>query len=112
MLAQVHAGVGRARRGEVLSGSTLVRGEAVDHFVRATTARMDDAEDRLDPLDPRRRFDMVFTTIAARLETVVRLPVEDAGRQLVALAEETLAPAWTDFPHAAIAAIRDHFAWS
>lgn len=111
MLTQVHSGVGRARRGEVLSGSKLVRGEAVDHLLRAAEARLPGDITRLDALDPRRRFELVFDEFGARLEEALRLSVEEAAKSIIGLAEENLAPGWADFPHAGLAVIREHFGW-
>lgn len=112
MLTQIHSGVGRARRGEVLSGSKLVRGEAVDHLLRAAAARSTADTTRLDALDPRRRFDLAFESFGAQLEDAVRLSVEDAAREIASLAEIQLSTGWHDFPHAGLATIREHFGWS
>jgi hypothetical protein len=112
MLTQIHSGVGRARRGETLSGSGLVRFEAVGHAARAFAARLGDRSNVLDPLDPRRRFDAVYPEIGAELERAARLPVEDCARALVDLAEAHLAPGWTDFPHEGVSAVRSRFDWS
>ena len=106
MLTQLLSGVGRGRRGETLSASGLVRFEAVNHLARALAARVSGDTARLDPLDPRRRFDLVHPELGARLETAIRLPVEDAARALLDFAEEQLAPGWTEFPHTGVAAVR------
>lgn len=111
MITQVHSGVGRARRGEVLSASGLVRYEAINHLLRALAARLPLEIDRLDPLDPRRRFDFVHPELAGRLEQAVLLPVEDAARAILDLAEERLAPGWDDFPHAGLTAVRERMGW-
>lgn len=111
MLTQVHGGVSRARRGEVLSGSGLVLGEAVDHLLRAAAARLTGDVARLDPLDPRRRFELVFPHFADRLGTALLLPPEDAAKEIVLLAEDELAPGWSEFPHAGLATVRERFGW-
>jgi hypothetical protein len=111
MLTQIHSGVGRTRRGEKLSGSGLVRFEAVNHLARALAARLPGDTTRLDPLDPRRRFDHVHPELGARLEAATRLPVEETARALIDLAEEHLAPGWDEFPHAGVAAIRARMGW-
>ena len=112
MLTQIHSGVGRARRGETLSGSGLVRFEAVNHLARALAARLSGDPARLDPLDPRRRFDLVYPELGLRLEEACRLPTEDAARALIDLAEERLAPGWEAFPHAGVAAVRAKLGWT
>lgn len=111
MLTQIHSGVSRVRRGEKLSGSQLVRGEAIDHFLRVATVRWAADATGLDALDPRRRFEQVFGNVGARLEAAIRLPVENAAREACDLAEECLAPGWPGFPHAGLATIRQHFGW-
>jgi hypothetical protein len=112
MLTQIHSGVGRTRRGETLSGSGLVRFEAANHLARALAARLGGDTARLDPLDPRRRFDLVYPDLGLRLEEACRLPIEGAGRALVDLAEEQLAPGWEAFPHAGVTAVRAKMGWS
>jgi len=112
MLTQLHSGVGRARRGETLSGSGLVRGEAVSHFARAAAARLSPEAAGLDELDPRRRFDGAYPQLGKRLEEAVRHDIEAAARALVALAEEVLSPGWPQFPFEGVAAVRLTFGWS
>lgn len=112
MITQIHAGVCRARRGEQLSGSSLVRGEAVDHFLRAAAARLARDTTLLDPLDPHRRFEIVFPALGSLLENAMQRPVEEAARQLVNAAAEQLATDWEEFPHAALAAVRKRFEWN
>lgn len=112
MLTQIHSGVGRIRRGETLSGSGLVRFEAVNHLARALAVRIPGDAARLDPLDPRRRFDLVHPGLGARLEAASRLPIEEAARALIDLGEEQLAPGWEAFPHAGVAAVRTRMGWS
>lgn len=110
MLTQLHAGVGRFRRGEVLSGSGLVRYEAVNHLVRAITARQP-RDARLDPLDARRRLELVSPQLGSRLESAVREPIDDAALALIEIAEELLAAGWPAFPHAGVAAVRARVGW-
>lgn len=112
MLTQIHSGVGRSRRGELLSASGLVRYEAVNHFARAVAARLAAEHDQLDPLDPRRRFDSAYPELGARLERIVASAVETAARELIDLAEEQFAPGWADFPSEGVAAVRRHFEWA
>lgn len=112
MLTQIHSGVGRARRGEVLSGSHLVRGEAVDHLVRAAAERLPADTSRLDVFDPRRRFEFLYPQLGTRLEKTVRLSVEAAANEIVLIAEQELEPGWPEFPHEGLAAVRARFGWN
>lgn len=108
-LTQLHSGLGRARRGETLSASGLVRFEAVNHLARALAARLPGDATRLDPLDPRRRFDLVYPQLGEALERAARLSIDDAARELLELAERELA-GWADFPSAGLAVVRDQLA--
>ena len=112
MLTQVHSGVGRARRGEILSASGLVRIEAVNHLARAIAARLEDTPGRLDPLDPRRRFDAAFPIIAERLERAAQLPIESCARELIAVATDELEPGWDAFPRRGLVAVLRSLGWS
>lgn len=105
-LTQLHSGLGRARRGETLSASGLVRFEAINHLARAIAARLPGDTMRLDPLDPRRRFDLVYPGIGAALEHAARLPIDDAARALLDLAERELAEGWDDFPREGLEVVR------
>ena len=105
-LTQVLSGVERYHRGEVLSASGLIRGEAVEQLLRAIAQRIPGTRTRLDPLDPRRRFDVVYPLIAARIEEVCRLLLPEAADALIDLAVEVLSPGWDEFPHAGVAAVR------
>lgn len=110
-LTQLFSGVGRARRGEVASGSGLVRFEAVNHLLRTHAARKHGGNASLDPLDPRRRFDSVDAAVAARIEATCQLPVEQAARALFEFADDSLRGAWDGFPTAGFAAVRVRLGW-
>jgi predicted nucleotidyltransferase len=112
MLTQLHSGVGRARRGETLSAAGLVRFEAVNHLARALAARLVEPIARLDPLDPRRRFDAAFPVIAQRLELAAQLPIESCAGELVAIAMDELEPGWDAFPRRGLAAIQRSLDWA
>ncbi len=105
-LTQLLSGMERLRRGEVLSASGLVRGEAVEHLLIAITLRGPAEHPELDPLDPRRRFERVHPELAARIEEICRGPLRTAGPDLLDLFVEVLAPGWDAFPHAGVAAAR------
>lgn len=86
-LAAILIGVGRTRRGEVLSGSRSVRGEAFDYLVAMLAASQSaPGSHRLDTLDPRRRFEFVYPEWGSELITALEFPVEECARILVELA--------------------------
>lgn len=89
-LTQLLSGVGRAARGEVQSASGLIRGEAVTHLLRALIALRAPDDPRLDPLDPRRRFDAVFPELGGEIEAACRRRPLDAAHALLRLADREL----------------------
>lgn len=90
-LTQLLSGIARARRGERQSASGLIRGEAVDHLLRALADAEARHDPRLDPLDPRRRFDTVLPVSADAIEAACRLDPLDAAGALLSIAEAELA---------------------
>lgn len=75
-ITQVLSGMERYYRGEVLSASGLIRGEAVEHLLRSVVLRLPGDRDSVDPLDPRRRFELVHTRLASRIEAICRSPAK------------------------------------
>jgi hypothetical protein len=111
LMTQLLIGVGRARRGEVLTAGLNIRAEAVGHLLVACGTVLPGDVARLDTLEPRRRFEFVHPGLASRVEAAVRLSPEDAARALLDLAEEQLG-AHPEFPHEGAAAIRNRLGWS
>ena len=109
VLTQLLIGVGRYRRGEVLSAGRSIRDEATAYLLVALGARLDGARERLDTLDPRRRFDFVHPQVAARIEQALRLDPESAARELLAIAESTFG---AGFPARGAAALRSRLGWT
>ena len=112
VLTELLIGVGRARRGELLSAGDIIRSGAVGHLLSAVSMRIPATlEARLDNLDPRRRFETAYPAIAARIEVALTRPPEDCARALLACVEDVLAPGWPDFPHPGVAAVRARLGW-
>lgn len=99
-LAALLVGVGRARRGEVLSGGASVRGLALDHLLVQLRSSVP------DNLDPRRRFEFAHPRLGAELAAAQELPVEGCARAMLEIAEREL-----DLPPAAVAAVRARLGW-
>ena len=110
LCARLLVGVGRARRGEVLSAGHVVRAEALGLLLGLLAQRLP-GDERLDSLDPRRRVEQVHPELAARLAAAVRLDPEPAAREILEVVEEHLAPGWPDFPHRAVGAVRRRLGW-
>lgn len=109
-LAQLLIGVGRYRRGEVLSAGQSIRSEAVAHLLVVLGHRLPGGGVHLDSLDPRRRFELVNPAIGASIERALRLDPETCARELLELSERLL-PDWKDFPRSGAEAIRRRLGW-
>jgi predicted nucleotidyltransferase len=104
-------GVGRARRGELVSAGELVRSLAVGEVLVALRVLRPAPAERLDPLDPRRRVEAVHPAEAAALAAACRDDVEQCACRLLDLAEGWFAgePEW---PAAGVAAVRGRLGWT
>jgi hypothetical protein len=106
LLAALATGVGRARRGEVLSASGVVRGRCVELLLGLLSQRVSSAV--LDDLDTRRRFELVFPLIGTEIELALQRPVIECARLLLELAARELA-AVPGYPSLAIEVVRRAF---
>ena len=106
-------GVGRARRGELLSAGDFVRTWAVKHLVRAIRGRLGaaTASAARDTIDPIRRFERDFPEWGAEIAQALALPVEGAARRLFVLARR-LEEGWPEFPTVAADAVAHRLGWS
>jgi hypothetical protein len=95
----------------MLTAGLNIRTEAVGHLLVALTQVVPGEADRLDSLEPRRRFEFVHPELAARIEEAIRLAPEDAARTLLDLAKEQLG-SHPDFPQAGADAICTRLGWS
>lgn len=109
-LVKILLGVGRARRGEVLSGGQLVRQWATQHLVRAIRERVASPRDP-ERIDPARRFEAAYPEIGARVGAALARPVEEAARDLHLLARDVLEPGWDAFPAQAADAVARRLGW-
>lgn len=114
VLTQLLIGVGRARRGERLNASGLIRSDALGHLLRAVAERLP-AECPgvlLDDLDPTRRIEQAHPDLARRIERLLREDVESCARGLLDLAEALLSPGWDAFPSRGVDAVRRRLGWT
>ncbi|MGX5680096.1 hypothetical protein [Schumannella luteola] len=112
VLTQVLIGMGRLRRGEVLSAGESIRSEALAHLLRALGRRLPGDQSRLDTLDPRRRFELVHPELGARIAHALSGDLETGAQELLRIAEQQLAPGWAEFPQRGLAAVRARLGWS
>jgi hypothetical protein len=83
-LALILIAVGRARRGEVLIAGQAIRSYYLKHvlgFVRDRRKPAVGTEGLEDNLDRFRRFEKQYPTEAARIESILQLPVEESARE-------------------------------
>jgi hypothetical protein len=105
-------GVGRARRGEVLIAGAAIRSAAVSRLVDVWRLRIPgDRPERLDSLESRRRFELVYPEAGRVIGDALEADVETAARKLLDLAERGLAAGWEAFPRDAAAALRKRLGW-
>jgi hypothetical protein len=106
-LSAVLVGAGRTARGEVLSGSSFIKGHALGQLLRLLTHCLPkESEAQLDNLDPFRRFERVFPEQARTLHHLLLLEPGLCARQLLSFAEEQLAHRMERYPARAVQAIR------
>lgn len=111
MMVKLLIGVGRARRGELLTAGEFVRTWAVQCLVRAVRARAEAGAAPGMRVDPVRRFEQDHPAVAARIAAALEAPVEEAARALYDLARELLEPGWPEFPTRAADAVGRRLEW-
>lgn len=112
MLVKLLIGVGRARRGELLTAGEFVRTWAVQCFVRAVRSRHEQEPGASTVrIDPVRRFERDHPEVGARLAAALERPVEAAARALYELSREMLEPDWECFPSRAADAVANRLGW-
>lgn len=112
VLALTLIGVGRARRGEVLSANSLVRGAAATALLRAVAAGLTpDSGARFDSLDATRRFESGHPAVARRIADALAKDVEDCGRALVDIAVELFGSGPDGVPERGLTAVRRRLGW-
>jgi hypothetical protein len=101
-LANLLVGVGRHRRGEMMSGRQFVAGYALGHLLTLLARHVPAPEHSLlDTLDPTRRFERVYPALGAEINAALRLDTDAAARALLELALRELQPRIAEFPTAA-----------
>lgn len=109
-LSLILIGVGRARRGETLAAGQHIRTHASTALMKVLT-RFLPADDRLDRLDIWRRFEFVFPELGIELANALAQQPEPAAIDLLRIAENVLAPVWTDYPYENVRVIKRALAW-
>jgi hypothetical protein len=106
LIGELWITIGRDRRGEHLSARQRLL-NAVGHLVRLLERHLDAPErDRLDDLDPLRRFEQVYPALGGEIGALLGEPTADAARGLIALTERELAAKLDGLPAPLFAALR------
>ena len=104
-------GVGRERRGESVSAGAVVRGDAVAHLLSAIKASHRTVHEGHDRLDHRRRAEILYPHVAAKISRACSSPVEDCARALVAVAVDQLGVAPDRLNQEALDAVTNRLGW-
>lgn len=110
-LAQLVTGAlvaaGRARRGEVLSGTSLVVSLALRHLLALVVASVPAGEpEALDELDPYRRFERAYPVLGAELGRLVHEPPDVAALGLLEVADRVVRPVHPELDWDALEVVR------
>jgi hypothetical protein len=104
-------GVGRARRGELLTAGEGIRSYALGALLKVF-ARELPADSRQDRLDPFRRFEFVQPELGGKIAQALQLPPEHVALSLLSIAEENLPKVWANYPNQDVLAVRKILGWS
>ena len=104
-------GVGRARRGEILTAGENIRSTATYALLKVLTERLG-KNSQLDRLDVRRRFEFVYPEIGIHIATALAMQPEHAAKALFDIADNFLAPLWDEYPRRDVEVVRRVLSWN
>jgi hypothetical protein len=112
-LALLLIGVGRARRGELLTAGQFIRTHALTHLL-ALHRRLGPtpSDPRLDDLDLFRRLEQVHPDLADVIERALERDPETAARGLLYVAEATAIARWNEWPADAAQVVKERLGWA
>jgi hypothetical protein len=106
-LSALLVGSGRVARGEVLSGSSFIKQHALGQLLQVLTHCLPKgSENRLDNLDPFRRFEWEFPEQGRTLQQLLLLEPGLCARRLLDFAEAQLAHRMERYPDQAVRVLR------
>lgn len=109
VIALIYVGVGRYARGEYLSAHVFLKHHLLHHLLRLVSYIVPaDNKDRLDNLDPFRRFEVVYPVIGAEINRLLMLPIPECGLGLLDLLDQHIAPLLDDYPAEAVEVVRKY----
>lgn len=104
-------GVGRARRGELLTAGIGIRSSALSSLIKVFSQWLG-PDERMDQLDLSRRFETVHPILGARLAKAVAHEPELAARELLQIAGEFLPGIWPGYPHDNVDVVQRVLGWN
>ncbi len=108
-LTDLLIGVGRYRRGEHLSARQLITGSSLQALVRLIAKHVPPEHAiALDNLDPLRRFEMAYPEIAADIDALLRVDLDQTAVGLTALADRLLRDRIVDYPTETVGVVCHH----
>ncbi len=106
-ITHLWVGVGRHYRGEQLSGHTFVKNHALGDLLSLIAAHVPaEHPDRLDNIDPARRFEQAYPALGAEINALLLLETPQAAAGLLTLADRLLADALPEYPAEAVRVVR------
>ncbi len=88
MVTNLLVGVGRANRGELLSGYEFVAGAALQHLLRALSTLPSADAGLLDGLNPNRRFERVYPATGSTVHALMGRPLPEMALGMLAIARD------------------------
>jgi hypothetical protein len=113
-LAQILIGIGRARRGEVLSAGQFIRNFAPAKamgLINEICTPQSGSEGTLDNQNASRRFEARFPEIARELEAAQQLDLESSGLALLEVTTRSLSSRLNSKNQASISGIKKRLEW-
>jgi len=107
VLCLTHVGVGRAKRGEVLSGHVFIKSYALSHLLNLLQTLLGD-QSGLDNLDVFRRFESKYPSYGERLNTLLLLPPIDCAETMLDFLDDIVGKQLDNYPQKAVDVIREH----
>jgi lincosamide nucleotidyltransferase B/F len=106
-LSELLIGLRRCNRGEKISGKAFIKQYSFYHLMRLLSHYLPAAnKQRLDNLDPMRRFELVFPELGSEINAALLLEGQDAARLLLTIADRELRERMPNYPTQAVEFIR------